>query len=123
MLSVSVTELKARLSHYLREVRLGGEVLVLDRGVPVARLVRPGDAVGADADAAWDRLLASGLVRAPSVPEPAGGAIDGGSVTSDATSGRPEAAQAGDQPGWPGTPLEAPIDLAAALDTEREDRV
>lgn len=39
MKAVSVTELKAHLSKYLRQVRRGGEVQVLDRGVPVARLV------------------------------------------------------------------------------------
>lgn len=38
-MSVSVSELKASLSRYLRVVRRGGEVQVLDRGVPVARLV------------------------------------------------------------------------------------
>jgi prevent-host-death family protein len=38
MTRVSITELKAQLSRYLREVRRGGEVQVLDRGVPVARI-------------------------------------------------------------------------------------
>lgn len=45
MTRVSITELKARLSRYLREVQRGGEVQILDRGVPVARLTslpRPG---------------------------------------------------------------------------------
>lgn len=37
-MQLSVSDLKARLSQYLQEVRSGGEVLVLDRGVPVARL-------------------------------------------------------------------------------------
>ena len=39
MSTVSISELKANLSRYLREVRRGGEVQVLDRGAPVARLV------------------------------------------------------------------------------------
>ncbi|HEY7514112.1 MAG TPA: type II toxin-antitoxin system prevent-host-death family antitoxin, partial [Vicinamibacteria bacterium] len=38
MTRVSVTDLKAHLSRYLREVRRGGEVQILERGVPVARL-------------------------------------------------------------------------------------
>jgi prevent-host-death family protein len=39
MKTVSVSELKARISAYLRWVKRGGEVQVLERGVPVARLV------------------------------------------------------------------------------------
>lgn len=58
MVTASVSELKARLSHYLRVVRTGGEVQVLDRGRPVARLV----AVEADAGAR-ERLAASGSIR------------------------------------------------------------
>lgn len=38
MLSVSVSEAKNRLSELLRRVQAGEEVLILDRGVPVARL-------------------------------------------------------------------------------------
>jgi len=41
MSTVSISELKANLSRYLREVRRGGEVQVLDRGTPVARLTAP----------------------------------------------------------------------------------
>lgn len=43
MKRVGVAELKARLSHYLRAVRRGETVIVLDRDQPVARLV-PSDA-------------------------------------------------------------------------------
>jgi prevent-host-death family protein len=39
MRTASVSELEAHLSHFLREVRRGDEVQVLDRGRPVARLV------------------------------------------------------------------------------------
>jgi prevent-host-death family protein len=38
MESVSVAELKARLSHYLREVREGRSFTVLSRDIPVATL-------------------------------------------------------------------------------------
>ncbi len=41
MTTVSISDLKANLSRYLREVRRGGEVQVLDRGAPIARLVPP----------------------------------------------------------------------------------
>ncbi len=40
---VGVSDLKARLSEYLRLVKKGEEVVVLDRGEPVARLTRHGE--------------------------------------------------------------------------------
>ena len=39
MTRAKISELKARLSAYLAEVRAGGEVLVYDRATPIARLV------------------------------------------------------------------------------------
>ena len=60
MTTVSISELKANLSRYLREVRRGGEVQVLDRGVPVARLVPV--TTGGDDDIR-ERLIAEGVVR------------------------------------------------------------
>lgn len=96
MRSVSVSELKAHLSQYLQEVRRGGEVQILDRGVPVARLaglLRSGK--GPDEDHR-QRLIRSGLVR---------------SSTSD-MSGFIKLA-----------PLQLPADIRGALDQERADRL
>lgn len=45
MTTVGIGRLKARLSAYLREVRRGGTVVVLDRSTPVARIV-PYEEVG-----------------------------------------------------------------------------
>lgn len=42
MSTVSIAELKARLSHYVRIVHRGGSVTVLNRSEPVARLVPVG---------------------------------------------------------------------------------
>jgi antitoxin (DNA-binding transcriptional repressor) of toxin-antitoxin stability system len=42
MKAVGIRELKARLSHYLREVQAGEIVLVTDRGEVVAELRQPG---------------------------------------------------------------------------------
>ncbi len=39
MKTVAVSEVKARLSEYLNQVKAGTEVLITDRGKPVARLV------------------------------------------------------------------------------------
>jgi prevent-host-death family protein len=36
---VKIAELKARLSSYLRSVRLGNEIVVKDRETPVARII------------------------------------------------------------------------------------
>ena len=59
MSSVSVSDLKANLSRYLREVRRGGEIQVLDRGNPVARLVPPA-IIG---DSHRERLISAGVLR------------------------------------------------------------
>lgn len=60
MTTVSVSELKANLSRYLREVRRGGEVQVLDRGTPVARMV---PAVDADHEGLRELMVRKGIVR------------------------------------------------------------
>lgn len=65
MTTVSISSLKANLSRYLRHVRRGGEIQILDRGVPVARLIAPRP--GGD-DAVRDRLIADGLLRPRSGP-------------------------------------------------------
>lgn len=62
MTRVSVSALKANLSRYLREVRRGGEVEILDRGVPVARLSALSPR-GRDADDRRERLIRAGVIR------------------------------------------------------------
>ena len=37
--TTSVVQLKSRLSEYLRRVKAGGELVITERGVPVARLM------------------------------------------------------------------------------------
>ena len=59
MTTVSISELKANLSRYIREVRRGGEVQVLDRGAPVAKLVP----VVSGGDESRERLIGEGVVR------------------------------------------------------------
>ena len=93
MTTASVSDLKANLSRYLREVRRGGEVQILDRGAPVARLVPP-DA--GDDQGARERLIRTGLLRP----------------------GNGGAAAILDEP-----PLELPAVLSDALSEERADRV
>lgn len=57
---VGIRELKNGLSKYIDRVRAGGEVIITDRGRPVARL----SAVDASDDRLAD-LIAAGVVRAP----------------------------------------------------------
>jgi len=58
MIAVGIRELKARLSHYLREVERGEIVLVTDRGRVVAEVRAPGSAPqeGSAVDRALQRL-------------------------------------------------------------------
>jgi len=58
-----ISELKNRLSAYLKKVRAGTTVLVLDRNRPIARIERVAGAEGAEDRLA--RLAAAGLARLP----------------------------------------------------------
>jgi prevent-host-death family protein len=57
---VGIRDLKNGLSKYLERVRAGEEVIVTDRGRPVARLSAIDESTGRLAD-----LVAAGVVRAP----------------------------------------------------------
>ncbi|MGH7571326.1 MAG: type II toxin-antitoxin system Phd/YefM family antitoxin [Gemmatimonadota bacterium] len=63
MKTVSISELKARLSQYIDAVRSGHEVIVTDRGTPVARLSAVVGARGADAR--LRDLVRTGRIRPP----------------------------------------------------------
>ena len=65
MKTAPVTELKNRLSHYLRLVARGETVTILDRGRPVARLTR---IEGGDGE--LQALVEAGLARPPVRPLP-----------------------------------------------------
>ena len=75
MESAGVADLKARLSEYLARVKSGEEVLVTDRGKPIARLVPVGVETVVDDEAEMARLSAmerEGLVRLGSSRLPEG---------------------------------------------------
>lgn len=93
MTTVSISELKANLSHYVREVRRGGEVQILDRGKPVARIVAT--AAGND-QGARERLIGQGVMRP----------------------GQGGAATILDEP-----PLVLPASISEALAEDRQDRL
>ena len=94
MKNVSVSELKAQLSRYLREVKRGGEIQVMDRGIPIARLT-PLPNAGGGGDEDRRRLIEAGIL----------------------TPGTGDAREILDRP-----PLELPGGWLEALDEDREDR-
>ena len=63
MKTASVTELKARLSHYLRMARRGSEVQILERGTPIARLVGLPRAPLKSDRQRLERLIKAGILR------------------------------------------------------------
>jgi prevent-host-death family protein len=65
MRAIPISKLKANLSRYLRDVRRGAEVQILDRGVPIARLVGGSSILGKDTEQ-WNRLVKAGILRAGS---------------------------------------------------------
>ena len=62
----NVAQLKAKLSEYLRQVKSGGEVVITERGVPVARLV-PLDPDERRATRE-ERLIRAGILRPATNP-------------------------------------------------------
>jgi prevent-host-death family protein len=69
MKRATVAELKAKLSEYLAAAKRGEDVIVTERGRPVARLTALPERAGAAAR--MDALVRSGLVRPPTDTLPA----------------------------------------------------
>lgn len=62
-MDVAITELRANLRHWLNQVRNGDEVVVTERGMPVARIT------GVDAMSTIEELTARGVLARPLSPE------------------------------------------------------
>jgi prevent-host-death family protein len=62
-MDVAVSELRAHLSDYLDRARAGDEVVITDRGVPVARLL------GLTSTATLERLAADGIIAHPAASQ------------------------------------------------------
>lgn len=60
METIAVASLKARLSSYLKKVKAGQEVLITERGVPIARIVPLSETTGAPR---LETLARAGLIR------------------------------------------------------------
>lgn len=63
MESVTIADLKANLSKYLRRVRSGEEILVCDRSVPIGKIVPLAPQENLDAEEM--ELAAAGVLRLP----------------------------------------------------------
>jgi prevent-host-death family protein len=64
-MDVAVSELRAHLSDYLDQARAGDEIVITDRGMPIARLL------GLTATVTLERLAADGVIgRAAATPRP-----------------------------------------------------
>lgn len=61
-MDVSITDLRAHLSEWLERAREGTELVITDRGVPVARLL------GLTTTATLERLSAEGVIARPQAP-------------------------------------------------------
>ena len=62
-MDVPVSELRANLREWLERAREGDEVVVTERGVPVARLL------GIQTAPLLDRLTSEGVIGRPTTPE------------------------------------------------------
>ncbi len=61
-MDVAVTELRAHLSDWLARARAGQEIVVTERGLPIARLI------GIDTTALLERLDERGVIARPDQP-------------------------------------------------------
>ena len=63
-MDVAVSEFRAHLSDYLDRAREGVDVVITDRGVPIARLL------GLTTTTTLERLTADGVIARPEAPRP-----------------------------------------------------
>ena len=61
-MDVAVSEVRAHLRHWLERARAGDEVVVTERGVPVARIL------GVAASPVIEELTKAGVIASPTTP-------------------------------------------------------
>jgi prevent-host-death family protein len=62
-MDVAITDLRAHLSDWLERARAGTEIIITDRGLPVARLL------GVETTTAIERLTNEGVIGRPDLPQ------------------------------------------------------
>jgi len=66
MIQVNISEIKNRLSHYLRLVRGGEQIEIVDRKTPLARIIHVSQVAPENSEAAWIKELEQlGIVLPP----------------------------------------------------------
>jgi antitoxin (DNA-binding transcriptional repressor) of toxin-antitoxin stability system len=70
VVTVKITELKNRLSHYLRRVQRGDSILVCDRDRAIARIERAGAPLHVLETTPRGWIASSGAARSVAVPAP-----------------------------------------------------
>jgi prevent-host-death family protein len=66
MIQVKISQLKNRLSHYLRLVRGGEQIEIIDRSTPVARIIHVSQAYARTKKAVWvNELQRLGIISPP----------------------------------------------------------
>ncbi len=83
MIRANVTEIKNRLSHYLRLVKGGEEVEIIGRNTPLARMVAIGNNPSMDKSASWvQEMYNIGILVPPKKPVALSKVFRKGQVTS-----------------------------------------
>jgi len=67
-MDVGIRELKARLSHYVKQAQAGERIVITDRGVPVAELSPARGHQHVQIPLALQQLIAEGRATAPREP-------------------------------------------------------
>ncbi len=66
MIRANISDLKNRLSHYLRLVKAGEVVEIMNRKIPLARIEAVEGIQGNDSSQGWvDRMIGIGMITAP----------------------------------------------------------
>ena len=66
MIRANISDIKNRLSHYLRLVRGGEQVEILDRNTPLARIIHVSQIGANETDVPWiDEVVRLGIVTPP----------------------------------------------------------
>ncbi len=66
MIKANISDIKNRLSYYLRLVKSGEEIEIIDRKTPLARIVKIDNIVNREHDMSWIKQMYDlGIVRLP----------------------------------------------------------
>ena len=92
MIQVNISEVKNRLSYYLRLVRGGEQIEILDRKTPLARIIHVSKAENENHETPWiKQMVRLGIVSPPEKKEFPAYLLDREKVTLPQTKGKTSA--------------------------------